>query len=95
VAGLTEDKAGLVDEGYETRLSVREVTALKLTDNLIGHPHAMSADDRKALAEQFTEAEIAELAMGVGLFLGMSKVLIILGLEPEDMPTTVIPTPGS
>lgn len=33
--------------------------------------------------------------MGVGLFLGMSKVLICLGLEPEQMETTVLPTPGS
>ena len=33
--------------------------------------------------------------LGVGLFLGMSKVLITLGLEPEDMPVTVVPTPGS
>jgi len=55
----------------------------------------MSTEDRQALAEHFTRSEIAELAMGVGLFLGMSKVLIILGLEPESMPTTVIPTPGS
>jgi hypothetical protein len=35
------------------------------------------------------------MALGVGLFLGMSKVLINLGLEPEDMPVTVMPTPGS
>lgn len=33
--------------------------------------------------------------LGVGLFLGMSKVLITLGLEPKDMDTKVMPTPGS
>jgi hypothetical protein len=43
----------------------------------------------------FSDAEIVELALGVGLFLAMSKVLINLGLEPEDMPTTLVPTPGS
>ena len=43
----------------------------------------------------YSDAEIAELALGVGLFLGMSKVLITLGLEPEGMDTTVLPTPGS
>ena len=42
-----------------------------------------------------SDAEIAELALGVGLFMGMSKVLITLGLEPESMETTVLPTPGS
>jgi hypothetical protein len=35
------------------------------------------------------------MALGVGCFLGMSKVLIMLGLEPEEMPVTVVPTPGS
>lgn len=36
-----------------------------------------------------------ELMLGVGLFLGMSKVLITLGLEPESMPVSVLPAPGS
>jgi len=55
----------------------------------------LPASVRAELEQQFSAAEIAELAMGVGLFLGMSKALINLGLEPEGMPTTVIPTPGS
>jgi hypothetical protein len=47
------------------------------------------------LSEHYSQEEIAELALGVGLFMGMSKVLITLGLEPEEMDTTVLPTPGS
>jgi len=68
---------------------------LHLTDVLIGMPRTLSHSERTELESQFSAAEIAELAMGIGLFLGMSKVLINLGLEPETMPTTVIPTPGS
>lgn len=34
-----------------------------------------------------------ELALGLGLFHGFSKMLIALGLEPDEMPTTVLPTP--
>jgi alkylhydroperoxidase family enzyme len=48
-----------------------------------------------ALARHFSDSQIVELALGVGLFLGMSKVLITLGLEPDEMAVTVIPTPGS
>jgi alkylhydroperoxidase family enzyme len=84
-----------VDEGYEQRLAPQEVAALKLTDCLIGAPRPMPASLQQELAQHFNAAQIAELAMGVGLFLGMSKVLITLGVEPESMPTTVIPTPGS
>ena len=68
---------------------------MHLTDVLIGMPRTLSPAERLELERHFSAAEIAELAMGVGLFLGMSKVLINLGLEPEAMPTTVVPTPGS
>ena len=47
------------------------------------------------LREHFTDAQIVEMALGVGLFLGLSKVLITLGMEPEEMDTTLVPTPGS
>lgn len=36
-----------------------------------------------------------ELLLGVALYHGMSKVLIVLGLEPESMPVTELPTPGA
>jgi len=35
------------------------------------------------------------LALGVGLCHALSKLLITLGLEPQNMPTTVLPTPGA
>ncbi len=73
-----------------------ESAALQLTDLLIGMPGAPTEELHKALRTHFSEAELVELSLGVGLFLGMSKVLITLGLEPaEPMPVTVIPTPGS
>jgi alkylhydroperoxidase family enzyme len=71
------------------------VAALQLTDDIIGLPGRLTNEQKARLAENFAEAEIAELALGVGLFMGMSKVLITLGLEPEQMDTTVLPTPGS
>ncbi len=58
-------------------------------------PSELTDAQRSELKEHFSEPEIAELTLGIGLFLGMSKVLINLGLEPEDMPTLVMPTPGS
>ena len=72
----------------------RKSAALKLTDAIIGIPRPPDDETVQALKAHFSPAEIAEIALGVGLFLGMSKVLINLGLEPEDMPVTVVPTPG-
>jgi alkylhydroperoxidase family enzyme len=94
-AGLDEGKVEKIADGYEIEFSAAETAALKLTDAIIGDPHSLTDEQRDALKVHFSDAEIVELALGVGLFLAMSKVLINLGLEPEDMPTTLVPTPGS
>lgn len=47
------------------------------------------------LAGHYTPEQLVELGLGVALFHGMSKMLIVLGAEPVEMDTTVAPTPGS
>ncbi len=81
-------------DGYEQVLSPAETAALQLTDAIIGRPQSLSDESRQALKANYSDAEIVEMALGVGMFMGMSKVLINLGLEPEQMPVTVVPTPG-
>lgn len=71
------------------------MAALQLTDVLIGMPRELPAELQETLQRHYSDAEVVEMALGVGLFLGMSKLLIALGLEPEEMDTTVAPTPGS
>ena len=68
---------------------------MQLTDCLIEFPEVPQQRLIEALLEAFTAAEIVEMTLAVGLFLSMSKVLITLGLEPDTMPVTVLPTPGS
>jgi alkylhydroperoxidase family enzyme len=57
-------------------------------------PHPLAPADVAELRAHFGEAQAAELAFGLGLFHGLSKALIIMGLEPENMPVTVLPEPG-
>ncbi len=79
--GLDEATLDLVTDAYaESSLSGREKRILAWTD---------------ALRRDLGEAGLVALTLGVGLFLGLAKVLITLGLEPEQMPVTVLPTPGS
>ena len=94
-AGLVEEKIDAIDDGYESYFAPHEVAALKLTDDIVGLPGQLDDADTTLLKQHFNTAELAELALSVGLFLGMSKVLITLGLEPEEMPITLVPTPGS
>lgn len=85
----------MIEDGYQAVLSEAESAALQLTDAIIGVPRPLARETRELLQRHYSDAEIVELALGVGLFMGMSKLLITLGLEPEEMETTLTPTPGS
>lgn len=63
-------------------------------DRFINNPSTPSDTERAQLDAIFTAAEQVELALGTGLFHGFSKMLIVLGQEPPDMDTTVLPTPA-
>ena len=43
----------------------------------------------------FTPAEIVEITYAIGTFIGYSKQIVTLGMEPEALAVTVVPTPGS
>ena len=47
------------------------------------------------MRQHFSEAEIVELTYAMGTFIGYGKQIMILGLEPEHMPLTVVHTPGT
>jgi hypothetical protein len=53
----------------------------------------LSPELEAELLEHFNEGQLVELAAGVALFLGFSKIAISLGQAPADMPTMVVPTP--
>lgn len=93
--GLGEEVVDDITDGYETsaRLTDAEKAALRFTDALIHDPELLGGDARAALQRHLTPAQIAELGLGVTLFLALAKALITLGLEPEQMDRTVLPTP--
>jgi len=94
--GLGEDVVDDITDGYETseRLTDAETAVLKFTDALIHDPELLTGDAKAALRRHLTPAQIAELGLGVTLFLALAKALITMGLEPEDMSRTVLPTPA-
>ena len=92
---MTEEQVEQIGDGYaESALPERDVVALQLTDAIIYDPTRVTPALQAALRQHFSDAQIVELALGVGLCHALSKLLIILGLEPEGMPTTMLPTPG-
>ena len=73
----------------------KATAALMLTDQIISAPGTLTRKNDAIIKRSLSKKERAEISLGVGLFMGMSKVLIALGLEPEEMETTVVKTPGS
>ncbi len=57
-------------------------------------PGPLPAALRSEVDAAFDPGELVELGLGLGLFHGFSKMLIALGLEPDAMDTTVLPTPA-
>ena len=94
--GLGEEVVDDITDGYETsdKLSDTEKAVLKFTDALIYDPELLNDDAKAALRRHLTPAQIAELGLGVSLFLALAKALITMGLEPEEMDRTVLPTPA-
>jgi alkylhydroperoxidase family enzyme len=92
--GLDEEHAGLVEEGYaDSALSDRHKLAVRFTDAVLAADGPADPELVADMRSEFDDAEIAELAMGVALFHGFSKLLITFGLEPEEMATIVKRTP--
>jgi alkylhydroperoxidase family enzyme len=94
--GLGEEVVDDITDGYQAsaKLTDTEKAVLVFTDALIHDPKLLTGDARAALQKHLTCAQIAELGLGVTLFLALAKVLITMGLEPEVMDRTVVPTPA-
>lgn len=90
---MTEELATLVDDDYEAS-SLDQVSkdVVAFTDAFLAAEQPTPAV-RDAVVQAFGEPGVVELALGLALFHGFSKMLIALGLEPEVMDTVVLPTP--
>jgi hypothetical protein len=69
--------------------------ALQFADAFFAASGPPTPEVRAALLAEFSEAELVEMGIGLALFHGVSKMLIALGCEPEQMDITESRTPGS
>ena len=94
--GLGEEIVDDIDWGYESsdRLTDAEKAILKFTDAFIYDSDLLTEDSEAALKRHLSPEQIAELGLGLTLFMSIAKALITMGLEPEAMDRTVLPTPA-
>ncbi|MCU1504286.1 MAG: hypothetical protein JWM12_3640 [Ilumatobacteraceae bacterium] len=76
-------------------LPERLQVALAWADMLLAGGHIADPELEDRMRLHFSQAEIVELTYAMGTFIGYGKQIMILGLEPENLPLTVVPTPGT
>ena len=84
--GLTEDKIAQLDLA-ENQFSDRERLALEYAERLAVDHHSVDDAFFDRLRGQFDDAEILELGMMAGQYIGFGRLLKVLDLRPKFCPT--------
>jgi alkylhydroperoxidase family enzyme len=84
--GLTEAKIEQLD-APDNDFSARERLALEYAEKLAVDHHAIDDDFFERLKTCFDDAEILELGMMIGQYIGFGRLLKVLDLEPKFCPT--------
>jgi len=93
--GLTEALVEQIDDGFaESALSARHKLVIRYTDAFLTDPANVGRELQDAMRRELTPAEIVELTAGLALFMGFSKIAVVLGTVPDSMPVTILPTPS-
>ena len=83
--GLTEEKISELD-GEENGFSDRERLALEYAERLAVDHHNMDDGFFDRLRTQFNDAEILEIGMMAGQYIGFGRLLMVLDLTPKSCP---------
>lgn len=84
--GLTETKIAQLDEAGN-EFSARELLALEYAERLAVDHHNIDDGFFARLHGEFSDAEILELGMMIGQYIGFGRLLKVLDLEPKFCPT--------
>jgi hypothetical protein len=94
--GLDEGKVDQIDDGHaQSSLPSRLKLALAFADAFFAADGPPPEGLQQALVFEFGTDALVEMAIGLALFHGVSKLLITLGCEPAQMDITELRTPGS
>jgi len=86
--GLTESKIASLDDpaAAAKAFTAREQVALEYAEKLAVDHHGIDDAFFVRLRSQFDDAEILELGMMIGQYIGFGRLLKILELEPRYCP---------
>ena len=81
---MTEAKIAAIDDESSDLLTARERAAIRFAEKLAVDHHKVDDAHWMELRQQFSEAEIIELAAHTTLYIGFGRFNEIVGLEPPE-----------
>ena len=83
-AGLTEEKIAALETSRESdAFTPQEQIALRFAERMALSHHEIDDDFFRALRAQFTDAQIIELGMMIGQYIGFGRLVSVLDLERQ------------
>lgn len=80
--GLSEEKIAALDTDQESNaFTPKEKIALRFAELMALSHHEIDDDFFRALRAQFTDAQIVELGMMIGQYIGFGRLVAVLDLE--------------
>jgi alkylhydroperoxidase family enzyme len=80
--GLTEEKIAALDTYQESHaFTPQEKIALRFAELMALSHHEIDDDFFRTLRAQFTDAQIVELGMMIGQYIGFGRLVSVLDLE--------------
>jgi alkylhydroperoxidase family enzyme len=82
--GLSEDKVQQIRDYKNSDLSEREKAALRLTEIIASDPHTLDDAFFAELKKHFSDEQLLDLGVAVGLLNGLHRFLETFGILPDS-----------
>ena len=93
--GLSEELVEQIDDRFaESALSDRHKAVIRWADAFLTDPASVDPALRAEIDRHLDPAQLVELTAGLALFMGFSKIAVVLGAMPDELPVMVVPTPA-
>lgn len=94
-AGLTEEKvAALAQYSTSPLFSDHERACLSYAEQYVIDVHGLTDADAEAVKRGMSDADFVAFTVALGLFDGLGRLRLVLGVEEPFTEPTIVPTPG-
>ncbi len=83
--GLSEEKVQKINDYKNSDLSEREKAVLKLTEIIASEPHTLDDEFFAQLKKHFSDEQLLDLGVAIGLLNGLHRFLETFGVLPDSL----------